>query len=430
MSSSQDPFPPRWALVCDPTPGSRHAVAIAVAAEGLAPLPVTGVADTEVVVDYQRPDIVVLRDSDGTNMPAFLRRAFADTPPPIVLILDRAEAGRVAELEAMGVAAVLAADAPPITVAHTVARVLGAEATGRTRKRVTTTTPWARASTAATGGPVTTLRELLDRLRDGRARLPTFDKRVQELQRLSNRVDLTNEVILRFVGNDATLAPSVLRHANSVLFRGSRAITHLGEACNRLGGRNVVALCMESLMRQGFVVQREPWATVVRNAWRCSALTARIAGGWARQVKHSIPADQIHVGALLHNVGELLIVGWAADGTLQLPAEAGLTDLAAIVARGHERAGELAMGRWGMPLPLRQLAGYHHVPLSSEDPSVRALRLLTIAAWARSSELLGNYLPGGDAGDCDAALTQLGVPAAEIKRLRDEAALWMSSLDD
>ena len=107
------------------------------------------------------------------------------------------------------------------------------------------------------------------------------------------------------IGRDPSLTVSVLRLANCAAYSTGQPATTLHEACVRLGNRKVLALAMEVVVRNIFRAESGIIQQALTRAWKCTYVTARMAAHLASVLKRNDASD-IHVMALLHNVGELL----------------------------------------------------------------------------------------------------------------------------
>ncbi len=256
--------------------------------------------------------------------------------------------------------------------------------------------------------------------------LPPLDPGLPELQGLMARPECPVDDVERFVVKDPALVVAVLKVANSAYFRSPRLVTSIREACVRLGNRQVFALLLESLLRRTFTAPSPDARQFFDGMWRNAALTARVARRLAEWQRFARPED-VYVAALLHNLGEF-VMAWrvvqAADGHLGSAIEAAAAD----IAKEHERVGQLAAQRWGLPPMVQVLAGSHHHVRRGEPSQDAAMRAAVTACWHLSRSVAGEYLPDMEAPDPLPLFDEMGLSEQLRARIAEECIAAMEGL--
>ena len=257
---------------------------------------------------------------------------------------------------------------------------------------------------------------VIDRVRRENAELPVLDPRVSDVQALMEQSDEALPEILKLVERDPALTVAVLRAANSSYYTQHRQVANLHQACVRLGNRGVLAIVLETIMRNTFDVEPGPYRVVLQRMWRNAFITARIAGRLARRLR-PLDVENIYVAALLHNVGELMTVQLMA----QDPA-ATVSMVGPILEQAHEEVGAHLTRAWSMPILVCRVAGKHHQPVQSADGE--QIRLIVLAAWHLSLDRGFTYLDGQQT-DVAPLLRTLGLAPRVTEELTVGIETWL-----
>ena len=111
------------------------------------------------------------------------------------------------------------------------------------------------------------------------------------------------------IGRDPALAGSILKLANSAMYRGGTQISDLHQAIVRLGQRQVKLLVFTVLF-QSKLVRGAPYESISALAWKHSLFTARLALQLAKSVG-GVESDHAYMAGLFHNIGVLGILSGA-----------------------------------------------------------------------------------------------------------------------
>ena len=209
------------------------------------------------------------------------------------------------------------------------------------------------------------------------ARVPVADPQVRErtlaaLQSLAqgftqamNRPEVAVEEVVSAISKDSALCVRVLRMANSVLVSPERRIEDLDTAVQMLGVRRVrqAAQALFTLRDANRVAEGFDW----RHLWIHALATASIAEELEQQLR-SAGDSQLHLAALLHDVGkivlstiapddyrDILVMAWNESGRLEdLERERLGVD--------HREAGVLFAQHNGLPAVVVEAIAHHDRP--------------------------------------------------------------------
>ncbi len=213
-----------------------------------------------------------------------------------------------------------------------------------------------------------TERELVKRLRTGRAALPVLPQVAESALRLANDPDARITDLAGLVDTDPPIAARFMSVANSVAYWRGLLTSSTQSAIVRLGLANtrdllfqvVYAASSGGLKRFQIPVQRSFKRSVV------AAVAARTA---AREL--SMETEYDYMSGLLHDIGEARIYR-ILDG---LPRFEDPTLAKELVMRYHTAAGaEVAMA-WKLPTEIVDACAAHHDPAAAAVPHVRLVMI-------------------------------------------------------
>ncbi len=181
--------------------------------------------------------------------------------------------------------------------------------------------------------------------------LPEVALKVREVaeNRNSSIMDLT-----KVIGNDAAITARIIRVCNSPLLRGSREITNLGMAINRLGMVYSANLATGLAMEQMFQATTDMIDTYMRAVWQNSTEVAGIAHVLAQHYSKVKP-DQATLAGLIHQIGALPILTYIEDHEIKIDA----ASLDTLIARLHPTIGELILRKWDFSPEMQKIPAEH-----------------------------------------------------------------------
>lgn len=185
------------------------------------------------------------------------------------------------------------------------------------------------------------------------------------------------------IERDVAMAAKVLQLVNSAFFGLPRAITDLRQAVSYLGFvnlRNVVAMAgvFRAFPAEGQV------AHLMAEVETHSACTAAVARELFAGVLDPPTLEELTVGALLHDVGMLVLAAGIPDaiGALLDEGPAGPDRCRAERERfgaDHATVGASLLAVWGLPIPIVEAVAWHHEAESLPDPRLDAVHATHVA---------------------------------------------------
>lgn len=233
--------------------------------------------------------------------------------------------------------------------------------------------------------------------------IPALQSLAQGFLRALNQPDVAFDELVATIEKDSALCVRVLRMANSVLISPEQRIEDVESAVHMLGVDRVrqTAQALFTLRDAHRVAEGFDW----RHLWMHALATASIASELERKLRGGEVA-QLHLAALLHDVGKivlstvapeeyraLLVTAWHESGRLEdLERERLGVD--------HREAGTLFARAAGLPEIVLQTIAHHDRPQEAEQFGAEAA-LVAIANYLSKAHGLGFSGARLDASDGD-----------------------------
>ena len=238
----------------------------------------------------------------------------------------------------------------------------------------------------------TRLNLTLESFRTERLALPVVGSVVSSIFGLMENDSAEVDEVVAVVSQDPTFSAEVLRRSNTGEFSMGRELTSLRDSCIALGSRGVVAVAqtvvLERLQHVKTLKLQEPG----HRMWRCSQVTAAVVRRMAIDLEYD--AAEAYVSALMHNVGELLILHALSEiaetGAVVASSPA---SVAAICRSVHEQVGGRFLRSWQAPTVVQQIAADHHGLPPGRPAPRRPLRRLVVAGWKAAIAAGCGYFP-------------------------------------
>ncbi|HCP45999.1 MAG TPA: hypothetical protein DIU15_08165 [Deltaproteobacteria bacterium] len=274
--------------------------------------------------------------------------------------------------------------------------------------------------------------DLAQKLRRGGARVSNISPVAMELQGLCADGPPNLQALIEKVEQDPNLAAATLRSANSVAYRGMPQVLDLRAAGRRLGSRRLGELAQMESVKSAYTVKGKGWSKLMTSMWRNTVLTAHASRQLAEWLEDP-NASEVYSMALLHNIGEVLIVDLHRRMENEPPTD-GFADgsLAHDMEAHHGALGALLLKSWKFPPSLVSIAYYHHDPSQLPHGTPLARHAWMIAGCYKA--IVGGgatyRTEHSDAPDLQLAAMALGAKVEDFRKAASAAAAWWKSLED
>jgi putative nucleotidyltransferase with HDIG domain len=222
-------------------------------------------------------------------------------------------------------------------------------------------------------------RELVRRLKTGRAALPVLPAVAQSAIRLANDPAARITDLASLVDTDPPIAARFMSVANSVIYFRGWVTSSTQSAMVRLGLASTRDLLFQ-VVYASTSGGMERYQSAVQVSFRRSVIAAHAARVISREL--SIGSEYDYMSGLLHDIGEARIYR-ILDGLKQREDNALVQSL---VRKYHESAGaEVAMA-WKLPTEIVDACAAHHDAAAAATPHVRLVMIADCVVAALEAE--------------------------------------------
>lgn len=259
----------------------------------------------------------------------------------------------------------------------------------------------------------------------GEVQLPAYSGTVRELQAAVASSEAGAAHIGAILARDIALSAHVLRMANSSFFGGLARVGTIDAAVQRLGTQRLVEVALACAQRSQYASADPLIAGYLDQLWR-HALGCAFGARWlAERCGLRELAGEAFVAALLHDIGELLLLKVLehlrseghgdTDGVPQLSDALVLEVLDAM----HAEQGARLIEAWNLPQAYAEVARSHHQPLTDATSALALLVRMADHAAVKAGLSLRSASAAGRlslAGCAEAAALNLSeVTLAELE---------------
>jgi HD-like signal output (HDOD) protein len=257
--------------------------------------------------------------------------------------------------------------------------------------------------------------------------MPAYSGTVRELQAALAAPDTGAAQIAAILERDIALSAHVLRMANSSFFAGLARVGTVDAAIQRLGMQRLVEVALVCAQRGQYGSSDALIGGYMDHLWR-HALGCAFGARWlAEHCGLRELAGEAFIAALLHDIGELLLIKIlerirAEHGEQPLPAL-----LIEVLDAMHAEQGARLIEAWNLPATYAHVARTHHQPLSDSTGTLCLLvRMADLAAVKAGLSLRSGGASISLAGSAEAAALNLGeVTLAELEIFLEDTLAGM-----
>ncbi|MFC1571988.1 HDOD domain-containing protein [Candidatus Eisenbacteria bacterium] len=276
-----------------------------------------------------------------------------------------------------------------------------------------------------------TVRETLQQKLQSIAYLPTMPHVLLNVQKALRDDNSAAGKIASIIREDPALTTSVLRVANSVMYRGklSPKMSSIPQAVARIGFTEVNRICMASILVRAF----DNYGKGVNHAefWRHSLAVATTTGIFKKYTRKPELArndvlDDAFTAGLLHDIGILAMDQFFPKllAKVRSLAESEFIPLARaeneILGIEHgEIAGDL-LASWNLPERVVDAVTWHHDPDRSADGTRRVTQMVHLADFICVNQSIGHTLEGLYDGFSAGAWHDLGLSIDQVPAMLED----------
>jgi len=208
--------------------------------------------------------------------------------------------------------------------------------------------------------------------------LPSLPRTYMELRKALADPETPIDRVVRIVEKDVAISAKILQLVNSAFFGLTRDISDIKMAVSYLGINILQNLVVSAEAFRMFQPKKTIPGFSMEELHAHSQLTARIAAHFSADKK--VPTAVV-VGALLHDVGKLVIAERAPDHFARAISGAREEGRPLFVVEeeligvSHAEVGAYLLSLWGLPYPVVEAVAHHHHP---ERVSQHRLDMITV----------------------------------------------------
>jgi len=248
---------------------------------------------------------------------------------------------------------------------------------------------------------------------------------LQTLARETASMDEMAELVRR----EPALAARILTVANSAAFHAGSELRSLKQSLQVLGVRTLHSIAASIAVREAFSGLPGSRAGDFDGFWRHSLMVAELAQAIAHETGQADP-EEAYLAGLLHDVGELLLLGGLQADYGKLLNEAACAETALVALEqaalhtDHAAVGAWLVERWHLPSFTADALLFHHHSLEE----VALADALTRVLWAAHAcdALAAHAAP--DTAAFESAGHLVGLPAMQLARLVGQAQADVAAL--
>ena len=185
--------------------------------------------------------------------------------------------------------------------------------------------------------------------------LPVFDSVSQDVYNAIQNGSIDASTICEIMQKDPVLVSEVLRLANSSFFSGLAEVSTLQDAVVRLGMKQMSTLVMSISQKRMYSASDGIFKDRMVKLWEHVSAASLSARWISRATGNQKLADEVHVAALLHDVGKLSLLRIIEDlaTSEDLPLNDHLVD--STLEKLHATHGAKLLELWGLPQSLCEI---------------------------------------------------------------------------
>jgi len=271
----------------------------------------------------------------------------------------------------------------------------------------------------------TALERFKSHLDKGEISLPNLGPTAVKVHELLSRPTCDADDVVKLIESDPSAAAEVLRVTNTARFRPPKPVTNVRSACLRLGNTRVLGIAQEVLMRKALAVTSGPLVEIADRMWSSMLVVAQGARELAA-LKSSVDADEVYLAALLHNIGEMVLIRLYSDLQAGPGEPFDRVAMTEQIESLHEAVGGKLLKSWHMSPLLCRLAGEHHsLGRAPWDRHSRQIRDIIMLSWRTSAELGYLWLDPAPEGPSEQLIRNAGFRARTVLDVFAHAPKWV-----
>lgn len=196
---------------------------------------------------------------------------------------------------------------------------------------------------------------IMEDLEAGTLKLPTLPETAMTVNEVSTNPLVSSKEIADIIAKDATVSATLIKWANSPLYRRLNKVSTIQQAITQLGISRTRNLVTSIVMQQMFHQTNSLMRDYIRGVWQHSIKVAAASKVISSRVSH-IQEDEALLAGLIHAIGVLPIVE-KADDISELKNDREL--LESLISALYPKVGGRILTQWDFPKGLVTAVAEH-----------------------------------------------------------------------
>ncbi len=213
------------------------------------------------------------------------------------------------------------------------------------------------------------IQKVVNKFRSGNIDLPILPYIINELKKVIEDPNSTQETLSRILEKDAVVTIRLISVANSPIYRGAEKVLSVKQAVTRLGLRETHSIVFTIANKNLYKTNDKKLMTLMESMWQHSLACAYCSKSIANELKVA-DSEKYYLMGLLHDIGKVLLL----QTITELPPE-DLTDnleideitISETIQKAHTILGSALLNRWGFNDEFAQIARLHENITFDED---------------------------------------------------------------
>ncbi len=202
------------------------------------------------------------------------------------------------------------------------------------------------------------IQEVIRKIQSEEMTLPVLPNIVLEIEELINNPDSTTNEMVKVLERDAVISVSLIKLANSPVYRGAGKITNVAQAVPRLGMKEVRNLVAAIANKALYKTDKKEFKDLMEKQWNHSLACAYCSLSIAKTQSLNDPEKYFLMG-LVHDVGKVMLFRAVSEMT-QRQDSVDMSELMSNIEIVHTNMGGILLQSWGFDRETVRSVVLHH----------------------------------------------------------------------
>ncbi len=202
------------------------------------------------------------------------------------------------------------------------------------------------------------VQEVVRKIQAEEMTLPVLPNIVIEVEGLVNDPDSTIDALVKVIEQDAVISVSLIKLANSPIYRGAEVITRVAQAVPRLGMKEIRNIVSAIANKALYKTDDKAFSELMEKQWDHSLACAYCAVSIAKKMSFGDPEKYFLMG-LVHDVGKVMLFRAVTEMSLKQDT-IDISELMENMEVVHPNLGGILLKAWGFDRETVRSVVLHH----------------------------------------------------------------------